>query len=132
MEEAKKIVRRTVKYTLYITLVWAVLWAVVPAWRSIFSGLTIGTAVSVYFAVSVARQAEMAMDIAMRGGRKKPVIPFFSRVAVIALAVMIVHKLAYPNVYAMIGALFTYQIVIFVDMCVHRGQDKDSKPEGVK
>ncbi|WP_018132970.1 ATP synthase subunit I [Effusibacillus pohliae] len=132
MEEARQLVRRTVTWTLLITVVWIVLWVVAPAWKSIFSGLAIGAAVSVYFAVSVARQAEMAMAVAMRGGRKKPVMPFIARIAVVAFAVMVAHKLAYPNVYAMIAALFTHQIVIFVDMFAHRKKDQHSKPEGVK
>jgi cytochrome bd-type quinol oxidase subunit 2 len=132
MEEAKKLVQRTVRRTLFIALVWCVLWALVPAWKSIFSGLAIGTAASVYFAISVSRQLETATTIALSGEKRKPGFPLVSRIAIIALAVMIVNKLSYPNVLSMILAFFTYQAVIFVDMFACRGQDKDSKPEGVK
>lgn len=132
MENAKKFVYRTVKYTILITLVWAVLWAVMPVWKSIFSGLAIGSAVSVYLAISVARQTQMATNIALGGGNSKPVVPFVSRIAVVAVAALIANKLAYPNVYAMVFSFFTYQAVIFVDMYVNRGQGNDSKPEGVK
>lgn len=130
MEDAKKFVRRTIGFTLSITVVWMVLWGTVPAWKPLFSGLALGSAVSVYFAVSLARQAEAAALAGMRGGGRRPVMPFLSRIAAIALAVLIADKLAYPNVYAMIFALFTYQIVIFVDMYMHRGQGKIPNRKG--
>lgn len=130
MEDAKKYVQRTVRYTILFTLVWFVLWALVPAWKSIVSGLAIGSAVSVYFAVSFARQAQMGAATAARGGKNKPIVPFVSRIAAIAVAVMIANKLSYPNVYALIFALLTYQVVIFVDMVVNRGQQRIPNRKG--
>lgn len=121
MDEFTVLVRRTVRITLYLTVLWCVLWAVAPAWKSIFSGLAIGTAVSTYFALSVARQTEMAAAVALQGKKKKPAIPLFSRIAMILLAVLIALKLSYPNVLVMIFSFFTYQGVILAGMLANRG-----------
>ncbi|BCJ87718.1 ATP synthase subunit I [Effusibacillus dendaii] len=132
MDEANRFLRQTVKYTTYITLVWAVLWAVVPGWKSVFSGLAIGSLVSVYFAVSMGRQLQAAVTIALRDEKRKPGFPLVSRIAVIALAVMVVKKLSYPNALLMIAAFFTYQLVIFAGFVLNRKKQQESKPEGVK
>ncbi len=121
MNEYRATVRKTVSRTLYIAVLWTILWVVLPGWKDIFSGLAIGSAVSVYFAISVARQTEMAAAVSVRKEKKKPITAMVSRIAIVALAVMMQAKLGYPNVLLMILSFFTYQGVILADLFINRG-----------
>lgn len=122
MNEYHATVRKTVSRTMYIAVFWAILWIVLPGGKAIFSALAIGAAVSVYFAVSVARQTEMAAAVAVRKEKKKPITAMVSRIAIVALAVMIQAELGYPNVLLMILSFFTYQGVILADLLINRGK----------
>lgn len=110
-EMANRVTRRT----FYMALIWAVLWFAAPWGKSVFAGLTIGSAVSVYFAISVARQIEMATQVA-EGVKRKPGVAVLSRLSMVAIAAMVALKLGTVNIYAMVATLFTYQLMIFVDM----------------
>lgn len=123
MNEYRMMIRRTVRFTLVLAVFWAVLWAVVPMWRPIFSGLTIGTATSLYFAVSAARQAETAGDAALHQTGKKPILQASNRMLMIAAAVLIsqavTERWGYVNVPAMLMGMFTYQTYV-LGVCIHQ------------
>lgn len=124
MEEFNRMVRQVTRRTLYATALFGVLWLVFYQWKSIFAGLTIGSAVSLYFAISVARQTEMATAIALRQKRKKPIVALVSRIAMIALGVMVINRLVYPSIWWFLVGLFTYQVILLGGLALRRGKDK--------
>ncbi|MFD2170198.1 hypothetical protein [Tumebacillus lipolyticus] len=118
MNEFQRLVRRTVKSTLTVTLVFAALWALLPSLRSLFAGLTIGSAVSLYFAVSASKQTEMAADVALRQVRKRPSTIMMYRMVMILGAVLVVQalepKIGYVSLPGLLIGFFVYQLVLLV------------------
>jgi hypothetical protein len=122
MDDFHGVVRQVVKRTLYVTVFLGVLWLLFDPWKSIFAGLTIGSAVSLYFAVSLARQTEMATAVALGQKKKKPIVAMVSRIAMIALGVMAIHRLGYPSIWMFLVGLYTNQVILFVGMILGRGK----------
>lgn len=118
MNEFQLLARRTVRYTGYVTGIFAILWALLPSLQPYFAGLTIGSAVSLYFAVSLTKQAEMAADVALRQVRKKPSVVMAYRLVMILGAVLMLQalepRIGYVSPLAMIAGFFVYQLVILV------------------
>ncbi|TCP57733.1 hypothetical protein EV586_102177 [Tumebacillus sp. BK434] len=116
MNEFNRLARTTVKYTLIITLVFAALWALLPSLKSIFAGLTIGSAVSLYFAVSASKQTEMAADVALRNVKKRPSVVMMYRMVMILGAVLLVQalepRIGYVSLPGLLIGFFVYQLVI--------------------
>jgi hypothetical protein len=124
MEDFHGVVRQVARRTAYVTVFWAVLWLILPPWKAIFAGLTIGSAVSLYFAISIARQTEMATAVALGQKKKKPIVALISRIAMIALGVMAILRLGYPSIWWFLAGLYTYQVVLFAGMILDRGKGK--------
>lgn len=116
MNEFHRLARTTVKYTLIITVVFAALWALLPSLKSIFAGLTIGSAVSLYFAVSASKQTEMAADVALRNVKKRPSTIMMFRMVMILGAVLLVQalepRIGYVSLPGLLIGFFVYQLVI--------------------
>ncbi|ARU60537.1 hypothetical protein CBW65_05185 [Tumebacillus avium] len=116
MNEFHRLARTTVKYTLIITVVFAALWALLPSLKSIFAGLTIGSAVSLYFAVSASKQTEMAADVALRNVKKRPSAVMMFRMVMILGAVLVVQalepRIGYVSLPGLLIGFFVYQLVI--------------------
>lgn len=116
MNEFHRLARTTVKYTLIITVVFAALWALLPSLKSIFAGLTIGSAVSLYFAVSASKQTEMAADVALRNVKKRPSAVMMYRMVMILGAVLLVQalepRIGYVSLPGLLIGFFVYQLVI--------------------
>ncbi|ASS73849.1 hypothetical protein CIG75_01910 [Tumebacillus algifaecis] len=116
MNEFQRLAKRTVKYTLIITLIFAALWALLPSFKSIFAGLTIGSAVSLYFAVSASKQTEMAADVALRNVKKRPSAVMMYRMVMILGAVLLAQalepRIGYVSLPGMLIGFFVYQLVI--------------------
>lgn len=115
MNEYNLLVRRMVRFTMYLTVVWIVLWAVLPVWKSVFAGLSIGSAVSIYFALSTARQAELAGDIALKKAGRKPATQMGFRFLMILAGVMVYRVLSekwgYISFPAVVLGMVTYPLL---------------------
>jgi len=115
---------RTVRYTAYLVGIFAILWAVLPASKSLFAGLTIGTAVSVYFAVSAAKQVEMVGMVAERQQNKKPSVMMAYRMVMIMGAVLLVRaleaRIGYVSIPGLVIGFFVYQFVILGDFLYNK------------
>lgn len=120
MENFHLIVQQVIKRTSYATLLFGFLWGLLTPWKDIFAGLTIGSAVSLYFALSIARQVEMATAVAERKQKKRPVLALVSRLAMIALGVMLLRLLGYPSIWWFLVGLFTYQVILYGGMILDR------------
>jgi ATP synthase protein I len=116
MNEFHRLARSTVKNTLILTFVFAALWALLPSQKSIFAGLTIGSAVSLYFAVSASKQTEMAADVALRQVKKRPSVIMVYRMVMILAAVLVVQaleqKIGYVSLPGLLIGFFVYQFVL--------------------
>lgn len=124
MNEFHLLAGRTVKLTAYMVAVFAILWAVLPDYKSLMAGLTIGTAVSVYFAISVAKQVDMAGMVAERKQNKKPSVMMAYRMVMIMGAVLIVRalepKIGYVSLPGLVFGFFIYQIIILADFLYNK------------
>jgi hypothetical protein len=116
MEPFQLLTRRTLWNTVTVTGVFALLWALSPTHKSIFAGLTIGSAVSLYFVVSQIRQVEMVADIALKKARKRPSIMMANRLAVLLgaflLAKALEPKIGYVSFPGMVIGFYVYQFVL--------------------
>lgn len=116
MNEFHLLARRTIKNTTIVTVLFAALWALLPRYASLFAGLTIGSAVSVYFAISVARQTEMVAEVALFQVRKRPAAVVMFRIIMIMAAVLAIkvlqNKIGYVSLPGLVIGLFTYQFVL--------------------
>ncbi|HEU4962407.1 MAG TPA: hypothetical protein VFV52_00895 [Bacilli bacterium] len=118
MNEFQRYVQRTVKLTALATALFAILWVLLPSTKPIFIGLTLGSVVSLYFAISTAKQAEMAADVALRQVRKRPSIVMSYRIAMVMAAVLAKVFLerkfgpGYVSLPMMVLGFFTYQFVM--------------------
>ncbi|MBL0385436.1 hypothetical protein JJB07_02140 [Tumebacillus sp. ITR2] len=116
MNEFHLLARRTIKNTTIVTVLLAALWALLPQYASVFAGLTIGSAVSLYFAVSVARQTEQAAEVALFQVKKRPSIVMVFRIVMVMAAILIMRivekKIGYVSLPGLIVGLFTYQFVL--------------------
>jgi hypothetical protein len=124
MNEFHLLAGRTVRYTAYMVAVFAILWVALPDYKSLFAGLTIGTAVSVYFAISVAKQVEMSGDVAERKQKKKPSVMMAYRMVMIMGAVLIVRalepKIGYVSIPGLVIGFFVYQVIILGDFLYNK------------
>jgi hypothetical protein len=116
MNEFQLLARRTIRNTSYVMALFAILWAVLPALAPLFAGLTIGSAVSLYFAVSASKQTEMAADVALGNARKKPSAMMAYRLIMIVAAVLVVRglqpKIGYVSLPGLVIGMYVYQLVI--------------------
>lgn len=116
MNEFHHLARRTIKNTTIVTAILAILWVLLPRYASLLAGLTIGSAVSLYFAVSVAKQVEMAAEVALFQARKRPSFVMVFRIIMVMAAVLAIKvlqpKIGYVSLPGLIIGLFTYQYVL--------------------
>lgn len=116
MDEFQMLARRIVKNTALVTALFAILWAVLPSLKSIFAGLTIGSAVSLYFAVSAYKQTEQTADVALRQVKKRPSMIMAFRMVMIVAAVLVAkaleRKFGYVSLPAMLVGFFVYQVML--------------------
>jgi hypothetical protein len=116
MNEFHELARRTVRFTTVITVLFAILWALLPSGKPYFAGLTIGSAVSLYFAISAVKQTEMAADVALRNVRKRPSYVMMFRITMIVAAIIVARvlesRIGYVSLPMMVVGFFVYQIVI--------------------
>ncbi|MGZ4111789.1 MAG: hypothetical protein ACXVP5_05055 [Tumebacillaceae bacterium] len=116
MNEFHELARRTVRFTASITVLFAILWALLPSFKPYFAGLTIGSAVSLYFAISAVKQTEMAADVALRNVRKRPSYVMMFRITMIVAAIIVARvfesRIGYVSLPMMVVGFFVYQIVI--------------------
>lgn len=116
MNEFHVLAGKTVRYTAYAVALFGVLWLLLPDTKSLFAGLTIGTTVSVYFAISVAKQVETTGLVAGGNPRKKPSVMMAFRMVMIMGAVLIVRalepKIGYVSIPGLVIGFFVYQFVI--------------------
>ncbi|WP_152559224.1 hypothetical protein [Tumebacillus flagellatus] len=116
MNEFHLLARRTIKNTTIVTVIFAALWALLPRFASVCAGLTIGSAVSLYFAVSVARQTEQVAEVALFQSKKRPSMIMVFRIVMVIAAILIMRivekRIGYVSLPSLIIGLFTYQIVL--------------------
>lgn len=118
MNEFHVYTQRTVKLTALATALFAILWVVLPSGKPVFTGLTLGSVVSLYFAISLVKQAEMTADVALRQARKRPAIVMSYRIAMVMAAVLAKVYLerkfgpGYVSLPAMVLGFFTYQFIM--------------------
>jgi hypothetical protein len=107
---------RTIRYTAFAVAFFAILWVVLPVYKSLFAGLTIGTTVSVYFAISAAKQVDMAGMVASGQQNKKPSVMMAFRLIMILGAVLLIRalqpKIGYVSLPGLVIGFFVYQFVI--------------------
>ncbi|MDB5085211.1 MAG: hypothetical protein JWN30_2097 [Bacilli bacterium] len=114
MNEFHLLARQTVKITSLITLLVMALWALLPMpWRPTIAGFATGAAVSCYFALSVARQIEIATQLALGHAKRKPGIAVLSRMAMVIVGAFVVSR-AHWSVGMFLLGIFVYQIVVLV------------------
>jgi hypothetical protein len=116
MNEFHELARRTVRITAIVTVLFAILWAVLPSLMPYLAGLTIGSAVSLYFAISAVKQTEMAADVALRNVRKRPSYVMMFRIIMIVGAIVVARvlesRIGYVSLPMMVVGFFVYQFVI--------------------
>lgn len=124
MNEFHLLARRTIRNTAYVAAILAILAAVLPSLSGLFTGLAIGSVVSLYFAVSASKQTEMAADVALRNVKKRPGTMMAFRIMMILGAFLLVRalepKIGYVSLPGVVIGLFAYQLVILGDFLYNK------------
>jgi hypothetical protein len=115
MDEFQRRARRAVRITLWMTALWVFLWGAGPAGKPVFAGLAAGSAVSLYYVVSVRRQTEQAARVAVSGERRRPGFGLVARFAAVLLLAMVVSKWPSVNRYAALAGVLTGPLAVALD-----------------
>ncbi|HEY4551606.1 MAG TPA: ATP synthase subunit I [Bacillaceae bacterium] len=128
MGELQQLFNRHRKYILYLLSIYVLGWGF-TSYQSIFMGLILGTAVSLFNHWLMVRRTEKFGD-AVLAGRKVRSLGTFSRMAAAIFSVMIAAN--YPDTFHLISViigLMTSHIVIMIDYFISIMIKKDKQRE---
>lgn len=117
MSDLSIIYSRHKKYILYLMAIYVLGWGFTP-YQSVFLGLLVGTAISLYNLWVMVRKTER-FGRAIAEGRNAMSIGTFTRLASAALAVLLAYK--FPELFqfaGMITGLMTFYIVVMIDIII--------------
>src|SRR5699024_10589052 len=110
MSEYRKMAKRQRIWMLYILVFFIVLAIIMPQ-QNLFTGITLGVAVSFYNLWLLQRKANLQGEVAAREGKRKG-IGMISRFAAAALGALIAIRLDWSIVGYIIGLMTAYPVIM--------------------